>query len=89
MLQRDDGFCLEYCNNLAGAEARSWWHWSLFSVTEVNGRPEASLCGFLAIAPYIRHPPLPTAGASQKMGLSKEEPFSAKAAQRVHSSHAL
>jgi hypothetical protein len=30
-----------------------------------------------------------TAEASQKMGLSKEEPFSAKAAQRVHSSHAL
>jgi hypothetical protein len=46
MLQRDDGFCLEYCNKLAGAEARSWWHWSLFSVAEVNGRPEAALCGF-------------------------------------------
>jgi len=88
ILQRGDGFCLESCNKLAGAEERLWWQWSLFSVAEVNGRTAAALCGFGDRALYTATS-VATAEASQKMGLSKEEPFSAKAAERVHSSHAL
>jgi GNAT superfamily N-acetyltransferase len=46
VLQRDERFCLEFCANLAIARARSWWHSSLFSVAEVDGRHASALCGF-------------------------------------------
>ena len=45
VLQRDEAFCIDYCGKLASAAVRSWWHWSLFSVAEVSGRPAAALCG--------------------------------------------
>ena len=38
MLQRDESFCLEFCRRLTLAKARSWWHWSLFHVAEVEER---------------------------------------------------
>ena len=72
VLQRDDAFCLEYCSELAGAAARSWWHWSLFSVAEVDGRPAAALCGFGDHSVYAVSSAA-MAEASQKMGLSQEE----------------
>src|SRR3982751_6216594 len=46
VLQRDEAFCLEFCRRLTGAKARSWWHWSLFSVAEVDGVAVGALCGF-------------------------------------------
>jgi len=46
VLRRDESFCLEFCARLAAANARSWWHWSLFSVAEVDGQPTSALCGF-------------------------------------------
>ena len=46
VLQRDEAFCLEFCRLLADAKARSWWHWSLFSVAEVDGKAASALCGF-------------------------------------------
>jgi translation initiation factor 4G len=46
VLQRDEAFCLEFCRRLADAKARSWWHWSLFSVAEVDGKAASALCGF-------------------------------------------
>ena len=46
VLRRDEAFCLEFCRRLAGAAARSWWHWSLFSVAEVDNAPASALCGF-------------------------------------------
>ena len=45
VLRRDEAFCLEFCRRLAGAAARSWWHWSLFSVAEVDNAPASALCG--------------------------------------------
>jgi translation initiation factor 4G len=46
VLQRDEAFCLEFCRRLADTQARSWWHWSLFSVAEVDGKAASALCGF-------------------------------------------
>ena len=46
VLRRDESFCVAYCTCLAAAKARSWWHWSLFSVAEVNGKAASALCGF-------------------------------------------
>jgi ribosomal protein S18 acetylase RimI-like enzyme len=53
VLQRDESFCLEFCRRLTLAKARSWWHWSLFSVAEVNGEPASTLCGFGNEAVYL------------------------------------
>lgn len=46
VLQRPEPFCLEFCARLARAKARSWWHWSLFTIAEVDGAPASALCGF-------------------------------------------
>jgi GNAT superfamily N-acetyltransferase len=46
VLQQDRAFCLEFCRRLTVAAARSWWHWSLFSVAKVDGAPASALCGF-------------------------------------------
>jgi translation initiation factor 4G len=46
VLQREESFCLEFCSGLVAARARSWWHWSLFTVVEIDGTPAAALCGF-------------------------------------------
>jgi GNAT superfamily N-acetyltransferase len=46
VLQRDESFCLEFCRRLTLAQARSWWHWSLFSVAERDGAAVSALCGF-------------------------------------------
>jgi|KBSMisStandDraft_5_1062788.scaffolds.fasta_scaffold98043_1 ribosomal protein S18 acetylase RimI-like enzyme len=53
VLQRDEGFCLEFCRRLTLAKAQSWWHWSLFSVAEVKGVPASTLCGFGNEAVYL------------------------------------
>src|SRR5262245_57828184 len=46
VLQRDDDFCFEFAKHLTLAKARSWWHWSLFLVAEVDGVVASALCGF-------------------------------------------
>ena len=46
VLQRDEAFCLEFSRRLSIARVKSWWHWSLFSVAEVNGVLASALCGF-------------------------------------------
>lgn len=46
VLRRPEPLCLEFCARLARAKARSWWHWSLFTVAEVDGAPASALCGF-------------------------------------------
>jgi GNAT superfamily N-acetyltransferase len=71
-LARDEAFCIEYCSKLAAAAVRSWWHWSLFSVAEVNGRLASAVCGFGDRAFYAASSAA-MAEASQKVGLSEEE----------------
>src|SRR5262245_61480850 len=46
VLRRDDAFCIEFASRLTVARARSWWHYSLFLIAEVDGVPAAGLCGF-------------------------------------------
>src|SRR3954454_7874850 len=46
VLRRDRAFCIEFSRRLTIAKARSWWHWSLFSVAEVDGQLASAMCGF-------------------------------------------
>lgn len=46
VLQRGPAFCIEFARRLTIAKARSWWHWSLFSVAEADGAPVSAMCGF-------------------------------------------
>ena len=46
VLRRDEAFCVEFATCLTTAKARSWWHWSLFHVAEVDGVPASGMCGF-------------------------------------------
>src|SRR5436309_1859183 len=46
VLRRDRAFCIEFARRLSIAAAHSWWHWSLFSVAEVEGAPASAMCGF-------------------------------------------
>lgn len=46
VLRRDPAFCVEFSRRLSVTVARSWWHWSLFSVAEADGAPASAMCGF-------------------------------------------
>lgn len=72
VLERDEDFCLAYCTRLVGAETRSWWHWSLFLVAEVHGRPASALCGFGDESVYMASAEA-MEQASREMGLSEAE----------------
>ncbi|HEY1961098.1 MAG TPA: GNAT family N-acetyltransferase [Rhizomicrobium sp.] len=72
VLERGEAFCLAYCARLVGAEARSWWHWSLFSIAEVNGEPTSALCGFGDESVYMASGAA-MEEASRAMGLSEAE----------------
>jgi ribosomal protein S18 acetylase RimI-like enzyme len=72
VLERGEPFCIAYCVELARATARSWWHWSLFSVVDAEGVPVAALCGFGDESVYGASSAA-MAEASRKMGLSEEE----------------
>ena len=72
VLQRDDAFILEFAKYLTLARARSWWHWSLFHVAEVDGVPVSAMCGFGDESVYMRSGAA-MAEASDKMGISAAE----------------
>jgi ribosomal protein S18 acetylase RimI-like enzyme len=72
VLQRDEAFCLEFAKHLTLAKARSWWHWSLFEVAEVDGVAASALCGFGDESVYY-HSREAMAEAAGKMGIPKSE----------------
>src|SRR5689334_11113652 len=72
VLERDEPFRLAYCARLVVAEARSWWHWSLFSMAEVEKKPVAALCGFGDESVYMASGAA-MEEASRAMGLSEAE----------------
>jgi GNAT superfamily N-acetyltransferase len=72
VLERPEAFCLDFCRRLTLAEARSWWHWSLFQVADVDGVPAAALCGFGDESVYELSAPA-MAEASKGIGLTREE----------------
>lgn len=72
VLQRDEAFCVEFATCLTLAKARSWWHWSLFHVAEVDGVLASALCGFGDESVYyVSHEAMAEAG--DKMGIPKSE----------------
>ena len=71
ILQRDEAFVLEFAKYLALAKARSWWHWSLFHVAEIDGMLASAMCGFGDESVY-RKSREAMAEASEKMGISKD-----------------
>ena len=47
VLQTDDeAYLVQFATCLVLAKARSWWHWSLFQVAEVDGVLASAMCGF-------------------------------------------
>ena len=72
VLQRDEAFILEFAKYLTLAAARSWWHWSLFHVAEVDGVLASAMCGFGDESVYMASGDA-MAEASRKMGISAEE----------------
>jgi len=72
VLQRPEGFCIEFCRRLVLAEARSWWHWSLFHVAEADGKIASALCGFGDESVY-RQSGAAMAQASREMGIGEDE----------------
>ena len=72
VLRRDEAFCIEFASRLTVAKARSWWHYSLFLVAEVDGEPAAGLCGFGDESVYMASGDA-MAEAADAMGISKDE----------------
>jgi ribosomal protein S18 acetylase RimI-like enzyme len=72
VLQRDEAFVVEFAKHLALAAARSWWHWSLFHVAEVDGVVASAMCGFGDESVYAASGAA-MAEASDKMGIDKTE----------------
>jgi len=72
VLQRDEAFCLEFTKWLVLSEARSWWHWSLFHVAEVDGAVASAMCGFGDESVYMASGAA-MAEAADRMGIGKDE----------------
>lgn len=72
VLRRDEAFVLEFAKYLTIAKARSWWHWSLFQVAEVDGVPASAMCGFGDDSVY-RASSAAMAEAAARMGIAKDE----------------
>ena len=72
VLRRPIEFGVAFCARLANAQARSWWHHSLFTIAEVDGQPVAAACAFPDSAPY-RVSAEAMAEASDRMGISEAE----------------
>ncbi|HWA29640.1 MAG TPA: GNAT family N-acetyltransferase [Rhizomicrobium sp.] len=72
VLQRDEDFCVAFATFLTLAKAKSWWHWSLFHVAEVDGVLASAMCGFgdgsVYEASYAA-----MAEAGDRMGIPKSE----------------
>ena len=72
VLQRPETFCIEFCRRLVLAEARSWWHWSLFHVAEADGKIVSALCGFGDESVYEKSG-VAMAQACREMGIGDAE----------------
>jgi GNAT superfamily N-acetyltransferase len=72
VLRRDEAFIVQFATYLALASARSWWHWSLFHVAEVDGVLASAMCGFGDESVYMKSGEA-MAEASDRMGIGKDE----------------
>ena len=69
---RDEAFVLEFAKQLTLTKARSWWHWSLFRVAEIDGVVASAMCGFGDERVYYASTAA-MSEASEKMGIDKAE----------------
>jgi GNAT superfamily N-acetyltransferase len=72
VLQRDEDFCVRFATLLTLAKAKSWWHWSLFHVADVDGVLASAMCGFGDESVYYASRDA-MAEAADKMGIPKSE----------------
>jgi translation initiation factor 4G len=72
VLQRDEAFCMRFAAALATAKPRSWWHYSFFTVAEVDGEGACASCCFPDSKPYYVSGDA-MAEASEKTGIVKAE----------------
>lgn len=72
VLRRDEAFVVDYATALTRAHARSWWHWSLFRVAEIDGEVVSALCGFGDEGVYYKSREA-MAEASEKLGVPQAE----------------
>ncbi len=72
VLQRDFDCCVEFAKYLTLAKVRSWWHWSLFHVAEVDGDLASAMCGFGDPSVYYTSSDA-MAEAGDRMGIPKSE----------------
>jgi translation initiation factor 4G len=72
VLERDEPFVLEFAKQLTIAKARSWWHWSLFHVAEVDGELASAMCGFGNASFYVASGEA-MQEASEKLGIPEAE----------------
>jgi len=68
----DDAYVNRFATYLVLAKARSWWHWSLFTVAEVDGLLASAMCGFGDESVYHASADA-MAEASDKMNIPKAE----------------
>ncbi|HEY8950107.1 MAG TPA: GNAT family N-acetyltransferase [Rhizomicrobium sp.] len=72
VLKREEAYCVEFAKHLTLAKARSWWHWSLFHVAEVDGVLASAMCGFGDESVYYASRDA-MAEAADRMGIPKPE----------------
>jgi ribosomal protein S18 acetylase RimI-like enzyme len=72
VLRRDFETCVEFATHLTLAKARSWWHWSLFLVAEVDGVTASAMCGFGDASFYYASRDA-MAEAGDRMGIPRSE----------------
>ena len=73
VLRRDDeAYLVAFAKYLVLAKARSWWHWSLFEVAEVDGVLASAMCGFGDESVYYASSDA-MAEAAEKMRIPKDE----------------
>lgn len=72
VLQREEAYCVEFAKYLTLAKARSWWHWSLFQVAEVDGVVASAMCGFGDESVYYASRDA-MSEAADRMGIPKSE----------------
>jgi ribosomal protein S18 acetylase RimI-like enzyme len=72
VLERNEAFILEFAKYLVLAKARSWWHWSLFYVAEVDDEVASAMCGFGDGSVY-QVSAAAMAEASDRMGIDSRE----------------
>jgi ribosomal protein S18 acetylase RimI-like enzyme len=72
-LDRPDAECLAFVEQIATAQAQSWWHTSKFIIAEIDGKPAAALCAMPA-AGTVAAARAAIEEVADKTGLNRADP---------------